>query len=76
MNATEAISLAKEHQDKGSMVSSAKSCIADAEKCFNDGLDFYAMRWALESLKYSVGVFSPDYQKLSHHYQVLLSNTA
>jgi hypothetical protein len=46
------------------MKSSAKSCAVDAEAFFNKGMFGYAHEWACESLKYSVGIFHADYERI------------
>ena len=61
--AYEAMRLAQVHEHEGGMVSSAKLCVKDAEKLFNEGRYEHAYGWAVRSLKYSVGVFHADYAK-------------
>lgn len=46
----------------GSMESSARLCLADAEACAAKGDEPGARRRALDSLRYSVGVFHPAYK--------------
>ncbi len=48
--------------DKASMLSSAALARDDAQALFNKGDYKYARLRALDSLSYSVGVFSPIYQ--------------
>lgn len=54
--------LARRHLG-GDMESSARVCLADAIEMLNVGRLDRAEARALDSLKYSVGVFHPDYQK-------------
>lgn len=63
MNFQNILVLAKKHQEKGEMVSSAKLCIADAERAYKAGAFESAKHWALKSLAYSVGICHPDYIK-------------
>ena len=58
------ISLAKRNVEKGSMVSSAKSCLADAERFASEGRFDLVPRWCMRSLAYSVGIFGADYQEV------------
>ena len=44
------------------MNDSAKLCLRDAYACIASGREEYAAGRALESLRYSVGVFHPDYR--------------
>ena len=57
------IAKAAEHADKGEMSSSAKLALSDARKLSAKGDHANAMNRARDSLKYSVGVLHPDYQK-------------
>lgn len=56
------LALARKHLG-GEMESSARLCLADAVKLYDEGDLKYARNRALKSLSYSVGVFHPDYQK-------------
>lgn len=58
----EVIELARKHQNKGSMATSAQLCLSDAEHLVNTQRANYARERALTSLMYSVGVFHPDYK--------------
>lgn len=54
--------LARKHLG-GAMESSARFCLAEAVARYDDG-DLDAVKcWALESLRYSVGVFHVDYRR-------------
>lgn len=61
MNFQNMLVLAKKHQEKGEMTSSAKLCIADAERAYKAGAFESAKHWVLKSLAYSVGICHPDY---------------
>ena len=63
--AYEALRLAQLNAHKGSLASSAAMCVADALACFNAGDYAHAIVRARESLRYSVGVFHPDYAKVA-----------
>jgi len=56
-----AIQIAEAHIGKGSMVSSAAMCLADAKALYADGRMEYARTRALKSLAYSVGILDPIY---------------
>lgn len=58
-----ATAIAARWSDTGDMVSSAKSCLADADAAIARGSDGVAARWAIRSLTYSVGVFHPAYRE-------------
>jgi hypothetical protein len=60
-----AIILAQQHVSEG-MTSSAKVCVDDAVTCYNVGSFELAVRRAIDSLKYSVGIMSPIYAKVVH----------
>lgn len=47
------------------MASSARLCIEDARACADDGDDAAACRNALYALRYSHGIFAPEYQALA-----------
>lgn len=64
MNTPQLVELAKKHVNNGAaMQSSAKLCLDDALNLLELGgcEDVVRIR-ALKSLKYSVGIFHPDYQ--------------
>jgi len=63
MQTDKVIALARKHIGKGTMESSARVCLSDANHLFDRGLIDYAKKRALDSLKYSVGIFHKDYQK-------------
>lgn len=60
MNVNETIILARKHVGTDS---SARLCLSDAIRCYEDGLLDAAKNRALDSLKHSVGVFHKDYQR-------------
>ena len=45
------------------MKSSAEACAKDAAAFFDQGRFGFCHEWAVESLKYSVGILSPAYAK-------------
>lgn len=45
------------------MKSSAEHCVKECEGFFNQGRFGFAHEWALESLRYSVGILHPDFAK-------------
>ena len=47
----------------GAMESSARLCLEDAVRASDEGRLDDARAWAVRSLRYSVGVFDPDYVK-------------
>ena len=59
------LDLAKKHSNKGIMSSSAIVSLIDAKHLYERGLIDYSKKRALDSLKYSVGVFHQDYIKAS-----------
>jgi uncharacterized protein (UPF0332 family) len=58
------LALARKHLG-GDMETSARLCLADAVKLYDEGEYEYAKKRALASLSYSVGIFHADYQKAS-----------
>lgn len=56
------LALARKHLG-GVMESSARFCLAEAVARYDDGDLDAARRCALDSLKYSVGVFHADYRR-------------
>jgi hypothetical protein len=62
MEAKQIIELARRHVNKGTMSSSAKIALIDAIELEEEGRSIDAANRALSSLRYSVGVFHPDYQ--------------
>ncbi len=64
--ANAAVDLACHHSTRPgiAMRSSAQSCADDAAKFFAEGRYGYAHEWAVESLRYSVGIMHPDYIRL------------
>ena len=63
-----AIEAAEKHLGKGSMVTSARSCIDEAKRLLSEGKIDFALQWSVDSLLYSVGIFHADtasYGKLS-----------
>ena len=61
LDAAKAIRIAIAHQNKGTMTSSAKSCLLDAVACFDARRFEYAIGHALRSLSYSVGILHSDH---------------
>lgn len=49
-------------KENSAMQSSALLCLQDAIKLINEGKYDYALNRAIESLKYSVGIFGKDYK--------------
>jgi len=62
MKTEQVIILARKHLG-GEMESSARFCLADAIRLYDEGKYQYAKEWAIRSLSYSVGIFHPDYKK-------------
>lgn len=61
-NALRAIQIAESRLDSPiSKCGSAILCIKDARSCYDKELWQYAYNRALDSLSYSVGIFSPTY---------------
>jgi hypothetical protein len=60
--AYEAIRLAQLHEHRGVMASSARLCAADAVGRFNAGDFESAHRRAVDSLRYSVGIFGEAFK--------------
>jgi len=64
MNTKEILDLARKHVNNGAaMASSALLCLRDAEGFAHAGLEPIARNRAVDSLKYSVGIFHPDFAK-------------
>jgi hypothetical protein len=61
-DAKETIRLARKHLGQGTMESSARLCLADAIKLYDNADYDTAHKRALKSLAYSVGIFHPDYK--------------
>jgi hypothetical protein len=66
MNVNKVMALARKHLGEGTMESSARFCMEESVKAYDDGLLDRAEYWATRSLEYSVGVFHPDYKKVRH----------
>ena len=63
MNLAELLTLCRKHLAAAQMESSARLCLADAV-ALHDAGDFQAAKQrALRSLKFSVGVFHPDFRR-------------
>lgn len=60
MNVNETIILARKHVGTNS---SARLCLSDAIRCYENGLLVSAKKRALDSLRHSIGVFHKDYQR-------------
>ena len=60
--ATQAIELAARCSTWGEMASSAALCLDDAVSLTNRGEHAYAYQRALDSLRYSVGIFGESYK--------------
>lgn len=63
MNAKQTIINARKHLGKGSMESSARLCLYDAVRLYDEGRFDEANARAAKSLAYSVGMFHADYRK-------------
>ena len=64
MHTQNIITLARKYVSNGAaMESSARLCLADAIALYDDGDYDYARSRALKSLRYSIGVFNPEYQR-------------
>jgi hypothetical protein len=63
METTEIITLAKARLHEAQMLSSAAICLHDAETLLLAGDHKFARSRAQQSLKYSIGIFHPDYQR-------------
>ena len=62
MTTDKVMALARKHLGAvGGMESSARLCLSDANHLFDRGMLDYAKKRALESLKYSIGIFHQDY---------------
>ena len=59
----EVVALAKMHLHEARMMSSAALCLHDAETLMLAGDHKFARSRAQKSLKYSVGILHPDYQR-------------
>jgi hypothetical protein len=64
MTTDKIMALARKHLGAvGGMESSARLCLSDANHLFDRGLLDYAKKRALDSLRFSVGIFHQDYIK-------------
>lgn len=64
MSPNQVIVLARKHVGNGAaMESSARLCLADAVKLYDDGKHDDAKVRALKSLAYSVGIMHADYKR-------------
>lgn len=64
MKAAQVIELARKHVGNGApMQGSAELCLQDAESRLERGRYPEARNLALKALRYSVGIFHPDYKK-------------
>jgi hypothetical protein len=64
MTTNKIMALARKHLGAvGGMESSARLCLSDANHLFDRGLIDYAKKRALDSLRFSVGIFHQDYIK-------------
>lgn len=63
MTTKKVIELAEKHQHEGNMSSSACVALQDAKHLRERGFHEMARGRALASLRYSIGVFHPDYQR-------------
>lgn len=65
VNTRDLIALARFHvMDRTcAMQSSAELCLADAVRCYDAGEYEFARMRAIDSLRYTVGMFHPDYKK-------------
>jgi hypothetical protein len=62
METAKILALARKHLG-GDMESSARLCLSDAVKLYDEGDFQYAKQRALKSLEYSIGIFHRDYKK-------------
>lgn len=62
------IDLAKVHQHRGEMSSSAIVCVKDAEYLVSIGRIDDAKNRAMQSIRYSLGEFSPIYQQIKRQF--------
>lgn len=65
MHPAESIALARQHLERAHQPRSARFCLAEAVDQLERGNKEAASMWAAKSLAYSVGVFSPDYQRVA-----------
>lgn len=63
--AYEALRVAQLNEHRGEMASSAKLAAKDAEALFNKGEWDLAHARACDSLKYSLGIFASEYQRVA-----------
>lgn len=63
MNIDKLFALVRSHLGTGEMESSARSCFADAIRLRDEGDYDRAIKTALKSLAYSVGILHADYAK-------------
>lgn len=63
-NIQECLMLARRNLGKGDMDSSARFCLSEALKAYDERNDWESCRmWCLKSLSYSVGIFHSDYKR-------------
>ena len=62
--ALEALTLAKAHAPRAAMASSAELCAAEATIYFEEGKFGFCHEWAVESLRYSLGILHPEFQQV------------
>lgn len=60
--AEQLIAMASERADRGTMATSARLCLDEANTAYGHGAIDVAQRWALRSLAFSVGTTSPVYK--------------
>jgi hypothetical protein len=60
--ATDTIASAETHLPHAIQPTSAEFCLREAQDLMQIGAHLTAASWALRSLKYSVGIFHPDYR--------------
>jgi len=66
MNVKDVITLARKHVgNQAAMESSARLCLADAVRLYDNGDLENAKARALRSLCYSIGILAPDYRRAS-----------
>lgn len=63
MSIEQTMAMARKYLGTGTMDSSARLCMADAVRLYDEGQLDEARARALASLRYSIGILHPDYRK-------------